>query len=346
MTMNPNMHSPIQTSHTEEDFPAMPPLCNSGAKRQRSHTSTRRTVHVVAQSKKRRHEECSSTSSIQTITSALERSGACGFLQKTYLMISTSDPDLATWSNDGRSVVIKDTKRFEKEEIPKYFDHDKFASFSRQLNFYGFKKNTNKSSLATKLSKGHVVFHNRLFVRDRIDLLEQIKRSTNNSHKINTQHVHEQSEMIVLKERVATLEMNNSKLEGEVTEMSEQLAALREQLNSFLNNSQNKKNHGLEYANANEQVGIGPADANAKHYWVDRVALPPHPMMKKSMAMDLQNIDLPLSPPASAGEASCIRSISSSLVEMLMGRSLTKDDAAAIAINGFNDHDGKNDVIP
>jgi len=26
-----------------------------------------------------------------------------------------------------------------------------------------------------------------------------------------------------------------------------------------------------------------------------------------------------------------------------MGRSLTKEDAAAIAINGFNDHDGKED---
>jgi hypothetical protein len=262
-------------------------------------------------------------------------------------MISTSDPDLATWSNDGRSVIIKDTKRFEKEEIPKYFDHDKFASFSRQLNFYGFKKNTSKSCLATKkkLSKGHVVFHNRLFVRDRIDLLEQIKRSTNNSHKINTQHVHEQSEINVLKERVATLEMNNIKLEGEVTKMSEQFASLREQLlNSFLT-SQNKKNLGLECnGNGNDQLETRPADTNSKHFWVDRVTLPPHPLMKnKSMDLQIQNIDLPLSPPAGEGQASCIRSISSSLVEMLMGRSLTKEDAAAIAINGFNDHDGKED---
>ncbi len=36
--------------------------------------------------------------------------------------------------------VIKDQKVFEQHIIPKFFDHNKFSSFARQLNFYGFRK--------------------------------------------------------------------------------------------------------------------------------------------------------------------------------------------------------------
>ena len=36
--------------------------------------------------------------------------------------------------------VVKDPDLFAKLVIPEYFDHSKFESFTRQLNFYGFNK--------------------------------------------------------------------------------------------------------------------------------------------------------------------------------------------------------------
>lgn len=59
------------------------------------------------------------------------------FLKKTYTMIDTCDPSICCWSPDGDMFVIKDQDRFAAEIIPQYFDHNKFSSFARQLNFYG-----------------------------------------------------------------------------------------------------------------------------------------------------------------------------------------------------------------
>ena len=55
-------------------------------------------------------------------------------------MISSCQPKIASWSEDGKMFIIKDQKVFEKEVIPQFFDHNKFTSFARQLNFYGFRK--------------------------------------------------------------------------------------------------------------------------------------------------------------------------------------------------------------
>lgn len=56
------------------------------------------------------------------------------FLKKTYKMIDSCDPDIAGWSPDGLSFIVKDTEIFASDIIPQYFDHNKFSSFARQLN--------------------------------------------------------------------------------------------------------------------------------------------------------------------------------------------------------------------
>ena len=59
---------------------------------------------------------------------------------ETYEMINSCDPGLAGWTADGTMFVVKDQDVFAKEVIPKFFEHNKFTSFARQLNFYGFRK--------------------------------------------------------------------------------------------------------------------------------------------------------------------------------------------------------------
>ena len=62
------------------------------------------------------------------------------FLRKTYRMIDTCGSQIASWTTDGEMFVVKNPISFETTIIPQYFDHKKLSSFSRQLNFYGFKK--------------------------------------------------------------------------------------------------------------------------------------------------------------------------------------------------------------
>ena len=58
------------------------------------------------------------------------------FLKKCYHMISTCDPEIASWSEpDGQSFLIYDVNRFSSDIIPTVYKHNKFASFVRQLNF-------------------------------------------------------------------------------------------------------------------------------------------------------------------------------------------------------------------
>jgi len=102
------------------------------------------------------------------------------FLQKTYQMIDTCDPEVCTWSDDGTTFVVKNVTLFESTVVPRYFKHSKFSSFVRQLNFYGFRKIKYTNSLRIDTEEETANFwrfkHGR-FRRGRTDLLCQIKRN-------------------------------------------------------------------------------------------------------------------------------------------------------------------------
>ena len=46
-------------------------------------------------------------------------------------MIDTCDPEVACWSEDGETFVVKDPVKFERTIIPQFFKHSKFSSFVR-----------------------------------------------------------------------------------------------------------------------------------------------------------------------------------------------------------------------
>jgi hypothetical protein len=46
-------------------------------------------------------------------------------------MIDTCDSQVACWSDDGETFVVKDPVKFERTIIPQFFKHSKFSSFVR-----------------------------------------------------------------------------------------------------------------------------------------------------------------------------------------------------------------------
>ena len=157
----------------------------------------------------------------------LEMSGAADFIIKTYQMLTTCDKDLAEWSDGGENFTIKNSKKFAKNEIPKYFDHCNFASFSRQLHFYGFKKVSQKTIRLDHTSSSHVKFFNEKFKRGHIRLLQEIKRSTNSG--AGDANANNQSEEVnLLKRKVSLLETQCSNMKDDFENLKRQFRSLIE----------------------------------------------------------------------------------------------------------------------
>ncbi|PFH45552.1 hypothetical protein AMATHDRAFT_158762, partial [Amanita thiersii Skay4041] len=63
------------------------------------------------------------------------------FLQKLYEMVNDpKNADLIRWSDAGDSFFVLDHERFAREVLGRWFKHQNFSSFVRQLNMYGFHK--------------------------------------------------------------------------------------------------------------------------------------------------------------------------------------------------------------
>ncbi|KAL2323516.1 hypothetical protein Fmac_027895 [Flemingia macrophylla] len=71
----------------------------------------------------------------------LHDTGPPPFLTKTFDVVD--DPatnHVVSWSRDGTSFVVWDPHTFSASLLPRYFKHNNFSSFVRQLNTYGFRK--------------------------------------------------------------------------------------------------------------------------------------------------------------------------------------------------------------
>jgi len=145
------------------------------------------------------------------------------FLRKTYHMIGSCAPEIATWSVDGGTFVVKQPEVFEKTIIPQFFKHSKFSSFVRQLNFYGFRKIKYSDTIIidTKLEAETADFwrfkHDK-FIRGKPELLTEIRRhnsqSSTEKDKMDEKKQPEKeitslkSEVDILKDQIADMTKN------------------------------------------------------------------------------------------------------------------------------------------
>ncbi|XP_076888610.1 heat stress transcription factor A-7a-like [Bidens hawaiensis] len=71
----------------------------------------------------------------------LHDTGPPPFLTKIYDMVDDQSLDhIVSWSRGGQSFVVWDPHAFSTNLLPRYFKHNNFSSFVRQLNTYGFRK--------------------------------------------------------------------------------------------------------------------------------------------------------------------------------------------------------------
>jgi heat shock transcription factor len=103
------------------------------------------------------------------------------FVMKVWSMVNDEkNHQYIRWNSDGKTFQVFHREEFMKEILPKYFKHNNFASFVRQLNMYGWHKVQDITSGTLNDDKNQEEiwqFKNPNFIRGHEELLDKIVRN-------------------------------------------------------------------------------------------------------------------------------------------------------------------------
>ncbi|KAJ0394107.1 hypothetical protein P43SY_007495 [Pythium insidiosum] len=117
------------------------------------------------------------SSSGSSVTSEmLKRGWIAPFLLHLHQMLRRESASIIRWTEDGLAFQILDKVAMTEQVLPKYFKNKNFASFQRQLNYFGFRKWSKARAEFPTYSREH-------FSRDNYSAMSLVKRQSKKSRK-------------------------------------------------------------------------------------------------------------------------------------------------------------------
>ncbi|KAJ0977385.1 hypothetical protein J5N97_012859 [Dioscorea zingiberensis] len=149
------------------------------------------------------------------------------FVIKTYDMVDDPSTDrVVSWSSNGCSFIVWNQPDFARDLLPKYFKHNNFSSFVRQLNTYGFHK----------VDPDQWEFANEEFIKGKSHLLKNIHRRKpihSRSLQANSSGKLSEAEKQELEEEIESLKHEKGMLVPELQRHMQQQQGLEHQMENL-----------------------------------------------------------------------------------------------------------------
>ncbi|GFQ06779.1 heat shock factor protein hsf8 [Phtheirospermum japonicum] len=178
------------------------------------------------------------------------------FLVKTYDMVDDPSTDkIVSWGPSNNTFVVWDSAEFAKDLLPKYFKHNNFSSFVRQLNTYGFRK----------VDPDRWEFANEGFLRGQKHLLKNIsRRKPAHGHP---QHQQQQQQPIGQNSELVRLRQQQQTTDGQLQAMVQRLQGMeqrQQQMMSFLAKAVNSPGFLAQFMQQPNDTGRRITEGNKK----------------------------------------------------------------------------------
>ncbi|KAL5721887.1 hypothetical protein ACHQM5_005473 [Ranunculus cassubicifolius] len=180
------------------------------------------------------------------------------FPNRCYAMVDDPSTDpIISWGSSGKTFVVWDVIKLEQDLLPKYYKHNNFSSFVRQLNFYGF----------TKYDPDRWEFAHNSFIKGQKNLLMDITRKKSSQPNSQQNQPQVTNPCAIKKPPRGTLEQSHSQVRNASTiRKASQVSNSRPETNTSLMISEEEEDDDLSLEDDSalvwEEVEILKKDKN------------------------------------------------------------------------------------